>query len=114
MPKKKSAQEELSLIDKLQEDLNKRKAEAKRLLKEEEEKEAVALAKKLIKTYKTTDLVEIKQRIREEEGLESPSPSISEADLTYLQELANMIRTKGSGFTQSQWPAVANEIKDRF
>lgn len=88
--KQRSAEEELSLLEKLQEDLKKRKAEARKKLKEEQEQEAFKLGKELFKSYNTTDLAEIKQQIIEESA--NDHPSISEDDLAYLSNLADRIK----------------------
>ncbi|MFK3940047.1 hypothetical protein ACI2JA_21365 [Alkalihalobacillus sp. NPDC078783] len=109
LSKQKSAEEELSLVEKLQEDLKKRKAEARRKLKEEKEKQAVVLGKDLLQTYKTTDLRELKDAIIEEFMEEKQLP-ISEDDFKYLTDLAEKLR-EGSFI---DYKVVFQEIKKRF
>lgn len=109
LSKQKSAEEELSLVEKLQEDLKKRKVEARRKLKEEKEQQAVILGKELLQTYKTTDLQELKSAIIEEFMEENSSP-ISEDDFNYLTDVAEKLR-RGE-FTD--FNNMHQEIKNRF
>lgn len=67
MPRKrKSPKEELDLAIELRKEANKKIEEAKKKVRQQEEKAAVRLARKLMKTYGTSDFEVIKEKIREE------------------------------------------------
>lgn len=110
--KRKSPEEELELAMKLREEANRKIAEAKKKVKEEEEKEALKLAKKLIKTYATSGFEEIREKIKEENNQENTpvQSSISEDDLNYLKTLASEL--KNGVFVK--YKEVFEELKHRF
>ncbi|MGN7313540.1 hypothetical protein ACTHQ4_20855 [Alkalicoccobacillus gibsonii] len=109
LDKKKSAEEELSLVEKLQEDLKKRKAEVRKKLREEKEVEAIDLGKKLYKTYKTTDLIEIKETIFNEYIIDQ-GQMITIDNFNYLTRLAEELRKD----TFVDYKKVFKEIQQRF
>ncbi len=113
MAKKKSALAELDLAQHLREEANRKIAEAKKKVKEEEEKEALKIAKQLMKTYKTSNWEEIKEKIKAEVRQESSTSqsNISEDDLNYLKTTANELRSKPFVVNHK---ALSEEVKRRF
>lgn len=79
---KQNSRKKLSLIEKLEEDLKKRKAEARQLVKAKEEKELAILAKKIFREYKTTDFEKLREKMMHEFDLE--------LETRYKKELEDM------------------------